>query len=504
MGPATLTAVADSWIEQGSPTSNKGTDSVLKVMSKGPANNLRALVRFTPPTLAAGCEVASATLRVHASSAASGRTLEALRLGGAWTEAAVTWENQPATAGSAATVASGTGNRDFAVRDQVRAMYDAGAQHGFLIRDAAENADAEQQLHSRENSANRPQLLLTFGAPDFDPPQSSITSGPAATTTARSATFTLSSSEAGSTFECSLDGGAFAACASPKTYSGLALGAHELRVRASDAAGNVDPTPATHGWTIEPDVTAPQTTLGAGSPPASTSSTSATFAFTSDEAGSFECSLDGGAWAACASPKTYSGLALGAHEFRVRAVDESGNTDGSPATHTWTITSACSTVTASVDRDSWVLQSASSANHGTDSSLKVEGKSSNNARALVRFALPAIPAGCQVTGAVLRLHAGSYKENRTLQVQRLAANWTETAVTWGNQPGVTGSTVSAPSRTSPGWMEWGVTQLVRDQYSGSNHGLRVRDSSESGGGFEQVFNSREASENRPELVITFG
>ena len=285
MGPATLTAVADSWIEQSSPTSNKGTDSVLKVMSKGPANNLRALVRFTPPALAAGCEVASATLRVHASSAASGRTLEALRLGSAWTESAVTWENQPATAGSAATVASGTGNRDFAVRDQVRAMYSAGAQHGFLLRDAAENADAEQQLHSRENSANRPQLLLTFGAPDFDPPQSSITSGPAATTTARSATFTLSSSEAGSTFECSLDGGAFASCASPKTYSGLALGAHELRVRAIDAAGNVDPTPATHGWTIEPDVTAPQTTLGAGSPPASTSATSATFAFSSDEAG---------------------------------------------------------------------------------------------------------------------------------------------------------------------------------------------------------------------------
>ena len=89
-------------------------------------------------------------------------------------------------------------------------------------------------------------------------------------------------------------------------------------------------------------------------------------------------------------------------------------------------------------------------------------------------------------------------------MQRLAASWTETAVTSGNQPGVTGSTVSAPSRTSPGWMEWGVTQLVRDQYSGSNHGLRVRDASESGGGFEQVFNSREASENRPELVITFG
>ena len=105
---------------------------------------------------------------------------------------------------------------------------------------------------------------------------------------------------------------------------------------------------------------------------------------------------------------------------------------------------------------------------------------------------------------MLRLYAASYKENRTLQVQRIAASWTETAVTWGNQPGVTGSTVSAPSRTSPGWVEWGVTQLVQSMYAGSNHGLRVRDSAESGGGFEQVFNSRETSSDRPELVITFG
>ena len=58
-------------------------------------------------------------------------------------------------------------------------------------------------------------------------------------------------------------------------------------------------------------------------------------------------------------------------------------------------------------------------NFGTDSNLKVDGKSGNtNARALVRFTLPAIPAGCQVTGATLRLYAASYKENRTLQAQR--------------------------------------------------------------------------------------
>ena len=51
-------------------------------------------------------------------------------------------------------------------------------------------------------------------------------------------------------FECSLDGAAFAPCASPTDYSALAIGSHTFQVRALDAAGNVDPSPASFTWTI--------------------------------------------------------------------------------------------------------------------------------------------------------------------------------------------------------------------------------------------------------------
>ena len=62
--------------------------------------------------------------------------------------------------------------------------------------------------------------------------------------------FVFEADEAGSTFECSLDGAAFSACSSPETYLGLGPGARLFETRAIDPAGNVDSTPASYGWTI--------------------------------------------------------------------------------------------------------------------------------------------------------------------------------------------------------------------------------------------------------------
>jgi large repetitive protein len=170
---------------------------------------------------------------------------------------------------------------------------------------------------------------------DTSAPQTTIGSGPPALTNQTGASFSFSSSEAGSSFECSLDGAPFVACASPENYSGLAEGAHDFRVRATDSAGNTDGSPASYGWTV--DLSAPQTTITSG-PSDPTSSASASFAFSSSEAGSsFECSLDGAPFGACSSPQPYSGLAEGAHSFEVRATDLAGNTDATPASYAWTV-----------------------------------------------------------------------------------------------------------------------------------------------------------------------
>ena len=103
-----VNANADAWVDQGSAGSNKGTDSILKVKHQN-NNAFRTLVRFPMPQLPQGCVVDSAQLRMWAASSVNNRTLQALRVTGSWTENQVTWANQPATAGTAATTTSGSG-----------------------------------------------------------------------------------------------------------------------------------------------------------------------------------------------------------------------------------------------------------------------------------------------------------------------------------------------------------------------------------------------------------
>jgi hypothetical protein len=195
------------------------------------------------------------------------------------------------------------------------------ASHTFNVRakDAGGNVDA--------SPASRTWTV------DATAPDTTITASPAAIANATSATFSFTATES-ATFECKLDAGSFAACTSAKSYSGLAQGSHTFQVRAKDALGNTDASPAAWTWTV--DTVAPNTTIASG-PSGTVTATTATFTFTSTEAGTFECKLDTGAYAACTSPKTYTGLTKANHTFTVRAKDAAGNTDASPATRTWRV-----------------------------------------------------------------------------------------------------------------------------------------------------------------------
>jgi RTX calcium-binding nonapeptide repeat (4 copies) len=164
-------------------------------------------------------------------------------------------------------------------------------------------------------------------------PQTTITDGPDRPTNDSTPTFRFSSNEGGSSFQCRVDAGAFASCTSPRTAAALDDGQHTFAVRARDQALNLDPSPASRAFTVDTD--APETTITKG-PRKKTRKKKVTFEFSADEAGSsFECALDGAAFSPCRSPMTVKAKKRGKHSFQVRATDEAGNADETPAEHTW-------------------------------------------------------------------------------------------------------------------------------------------------------------------------
>ena len=86
---------------------------------------------------------------------------------------------------------------------------------------------------------------------DCDAPETTITKRPDDVSSRPNARFRFVSSEPGSTFKCRLTGRKarealkqFRKCTSPKVYKNLEPGRYRFAVRATDAAGNTDLTPA--------------------------------------------------------------------------------------------------------------------------------------------------------------------------------------------------------------------------------------------------------------------
>ena len=176
---------------------------------------------------------------------------------------------------------------------------------------------------------------------DTTPPTVNITGGPTGTVPTNTASFPFTAADNPSpnsgtgpvATKCKLDGGAFLPCALlvAVTYNELSDGPHTVTIQGTDQAGN--PHSDFRTWTV--DTTPPQTTI-TSDPGAVNPSPDATFASArTSRARPIECSLDGGPWQPCMSPKEYSGLTEGEHNFRVRATDPVGNIDPTPAVHDW-------------------------------------------------------------------------------------------------------------------------------------------------------------------------
>ncbi len=97
--PATTTSIIDANVRQGSPTLNFGSTTTMLISSSAAANQ-RLYLRFDltacTPAIPASALVRLATLRLYATILpAVCRTVDLFPATASWTEAAITWNNQP-------------------------------------------------------------------------------------------------------------------------------------------------------------------------------------------------------------------------------------------------------------------------------------------------------------------------------------------------------------------------------------------------------------------------
>jgi hypothetical protein len=217
----------------------------------------------------------------------------------------------------------------------------ADGEYTFMVR--------AKDLATNVGAASSFEWQVDKTAADKTPPETTIDSRPPDPSGSSTASFTYSSNEPGSSFECALDGAAFSACPGGGiSYSGLGNGPHSFQVRAIDPSGNVDPAPAGFSFSVAlpaapglapvasliplsaPRLTvAPETTLSA-KPGAKTHDRTPTFRFRSSAGASFECAVDKAPFRPCHSPFTTKSLQPGRHTLSVRAI-QGGLTDPSPA-----------------------------------------------------------------------------------------------------------------------------------------------------------------------------
>jgi len=131
------------------------------------------------------------------------------------------------------------------------------------LDNGADTACTSPQMYSQLTESSHTftvQATDQSGNVDPDPPSfmwtisipfnTVITDHPSNPSDSRDASFSFTSGKKEATFQCQLDNADYSACSSPQVYSGLTEEGHTFSVKAVDAAGNEDPSPARYTWVI--------------------------------------------------------------------------------------------------------------------------------------------------------------------------------------------------------------------------------------------------------------
>jgi len=159
--------------------------------------------------------------------------------------------------------------------------------------------------------------------------------------------------------------------------------------------------------------------------------------------------------------------------------------------------------------DSYVAQGSAGSNYGTATSMQVVSYTSANQRTFILWNLT-LPSGINVTSAKLAIYMNTAPSaGRTYNAYNTTNAWTETGITWTNQPAAGTLQQGISTGTTNGvWLVWDVTNAVSSAILQSNQNMSIViiDSSEnSGTSYTGNFYARDGASAtyRPQLNITY-
>ena len=233
-------ATADATVEAGNADTNFG---MLPSLEADLSPEKQAYVLFSVTGVTS--PVISATLRLFVTNGSSDGP-QVFLSDSSWAEGSITWNTRPGRIGAVIADVDRVKAGDWVEYD-VTSVITADGQYSFELAPQSGNG---ADFKSREAAgSDRPELsIVLVGGTDTTPPETFIESGPVDPSGVSDATLAFSADEPGSAFECRLDGVGFDPCVSPVSYMGLTDGGHLFEVRATDIAGNTDPTPASWSW----------------------------------------------------------------------------------------------------------------------------------------------------------------------------------------------------------------------------------------------------------------
>ena len=173
-------------------------------------------------------------------------------------------------------------------------------------------------------------------------------------------------------------------------------------------------------------------------------------------------------------------------------------------TSTFDNVNIATTVVLTPTADAYVRDGTSAgANFGTDTILAVKNSSTGfNRRAFLKFDLSRVGS---LSSAKLRLFGNFTATSGTSPVtahQVADTSWTETGITWNNQPTIGAAMTTVSVGITAQYWEWDVTSFIQSQKSAGKTAVTLELQNDVSTSLPVNFNSREATANPPQLVVS--